>query len=125
MTPPKAKDGRETLQERLRAFNKCAPSNCMGECVECPHDLTNKAASALDAAQARIKELEKALEPFALYATVSDAHAMVNWGDHISDTKVVSQVASELTDPAVLRVGDFRRAREALAALQPLKKEAE
>lgn len=47
MTPPKAKDGRETLQERLR-FLRSVDSE----------ELRHEAADALDAAEARIKELE-------------------------------------------------------------------
>ena len=100
---------KETLQERLR---KKADDCAIFDDAEDATDLSNiahEAASALDAAEARIKELEKALEPFAEYLNGA-AFDLDDKGNPLPDEQGMGWV--------YLNVGGFRRARAALQGAQ-------
>lgn len=101
---------KETLQGRLRArADLYQPGGnplfyFYGDAM-----LDREAASALDAAQARIKELEKALEPFAEYLNGA-AFDLDDKGNPLPDEQGMGWV--------YLNVGYFRRARTALKGAQ-------
>lgn len=92
---------RKTLQERLLY---------RAEILGYPKpELLKEAASALDAKDTRIKELEKALEPFAEYLNGA-AFDLDDKGNPLPDEQGMGWV--------YLNVGDFRRARTALKGAQ-------
>lgn len=96
----KPREVRGELIERLNyVIDRVCDPDCEGRCKVCPREACQEAATALATQDARIKELEEALRPFA------DACEAVD--DAALDRYEIWEAPAAME----IRVGDLRRAR--------------
>ena len=102
-----AKRKKKSLPERLEDTAYC-DDECEGRCSDCPAQVSREAAATIRTLQARVKELEEGLRPFAKEAEL--------WADSVPDDyrPLCTEPGHKTPCPgseSAYTVGDTRRAR--------------